>query len=278
MKKPAMVKTKPWQDVPYTPKNALVDPRGLRKDQANWKCTLSGLLKADNKGIVKLLVRDKLLIDMTGVTCPTCGKGTLSKLTKCQGDRWKHKCSSRNCRVWLNPHHLHPLFVDGWGNSAKSSQTQSTLLLLLLRRIPQSKIHMLMDINHKAVEEMHRKLCLLRQEYVESKQKSIIFGNGTTWADVEADEATFDRRDISNDSQWKHLVKTKDSTMLLGYTVLLFCLRHLVILSLRLIHNLPDYVFTAMAPRFCLFPAICGWSGYNHNQQLDKINNRPYTR
>ncbi|CAE7815218.1 unnamed protein product [Symbiodinium microadriaticum] len=73
---------------------------------------------------------------------------------------------------------------------------------------------MLMDINHKAVEEMHRKLCLLRQEYVESKQKNIIFGNGTTWADVEADEATFDRRDISNDSQWKHLVKTKDATML----------------------------------------------------------------
>ena len=81
---------------------------------------------------------------------------------------------------------------------------------------------MLMDINDKAVEEMHRKLCLLRQEYVESKQKSIIFGNGAIWADVEADEATFDRRDISNDSQWKHLVKTQDSTMLLGYTVLFF--------------------------------------------------------
>ena len=147
MKKPAMVKTKPWQDVPYTPKNALVGPRGLRTDQTKWKCTLSDLLKADNEGIVKLLVRDKLLIDMTGVTCPRCGKGTLSKLTKCQGDRWKHKCSSRNCRVWLNPHHLHPLFVDGWGNSAKALQTQSTLLLLLLHRIPQSKIHMLMDIN-----------------------------------------------------------------------------------------------------------------------------------
>ena len=45
------------------------------------------------------------------------------------------------------------------------------------------------------------KLCLLRQEYVESKQKNIIFGNGTTWVDVESDEATFDRRDISNDIQ-----------------------------------------------------------------------------
>ena len=89
MKKPAMVKTKPWQDVPYTPKNALVGPRGLRTDQTKWKCTLSDLLKADNEGIVKLLVRDKLLIDMTSVTCPRCGKGTLSKLTKCQGDRWK---------------------------------------------------------------------------------------------------------------------------------------------------------------------------------------------
>ena len=79
-----------------------------------------------------------------------------------------------------------------------------------------------MDINHKAVEEMHRKLCLLRQEYVESKQENILFGNGTTWADVEADEARFDRRDISNDIQWKHLVTSKDSIMLLGYTVLFF--------------------------------------------------------
>ena len=69
---------------------------------------------------------------------------------------------------------------------------------------------------------MHRKLCLLRQEYVESKQKNILFGNGTTWTDIEADEATFDRRDISNDIQWKHLVTSKDSIMLLGYTVL-FC-------------------------------------------------------
>ena len=134
--------------------------------------------------------------------------------------------------------------MDGWGNSAKALQTQSTLLLLLLHRIPQSKIHMLMDINHKAVEEMHRKLCLLRQEYVESKQENILFGNGTTWADVEADEARFDRRDISNDIQWKHLVTSKDSTMLLGHTVLFFCLRHLVILSLSLIHKLPDYVFS----------------------------------
>ena len=125
---------------------------GLRKDQTKWKCTLSDLLNADNNGIVKLLVRDKLLIDMTSVTCPRCGKGTFSKLTKCQGDRWKHKCSSRNCRVWLNPHHLHPVFADGWGNSAKSLQTQSTLLLLLLHRIPQSKIHMLIDINHKAAQ------------------------------------------------------------------------------------------------------------------------------
>eukprot|EP00439_Symbiodinium_sp_Y106_P081659 s590_g20.t1 len=180
-----MVKTTPWQDVPYTPKNALVGPRGLRKDQTKWKCTLSDLLKADNKDIVKLLVRDKLLIDMTGITCPRCGKGALSKLTKCQGDRWKHKCSSRNS-VCGSAHIICTLCLWTDGATRLSCRGDAPEILSSATGL------------------------------------RFIFGNGTTWADVEADEATFDRRDISNDIQWKHLVKTKDSAMLLGYTVLVF--------------------------------------------------------
>ena len=216
-KRPAMLKSKLWTGVPYVREKNVVGGRGLRKHQTKWKRTLADLLKADNHSIVQLLVRDGLLFDLAGITCPRCGSGSRSKLTKCQHTAWKHKCSSRNCRVWLNPHHLHPLFVDSRGNSAKPLQTQAALLLLLLHRVPQSTIHLLTDINHKAVEDMHLKLCLLRQDYVESKQKKILFGTDRGWADIEADEATFDRRDISNDIHWKYLIKDQEATVLLGY-------------------------------------------------------------
>eukprot|EP00439_Symbiodinium_sp_Y106_P040293 s4434_g4.t3 len=82
---------------------------------------------------------------------------------------------------------------------------QAAHILLKLHRIPQSKIHLLLDINHKAIEDMEKKICKLRQEYVEKKEKEI---------DIEADEATFDRRDISQDVELKHLIQSKDCVMM----------------------------------------------------------------
>ena len=105
--------------------------------------------------------------------------------------------------------------------SAKLLQTQAALLLLLLQRVPQSTTHLLTDINHEAVEDMHLKLCLLRQDYVESNQKTL-FGNDRGWADIEADEATFDRRDISNDTHRQHMINDQKATALLGYIVKCF--------------------------------------------------------
>ena len=49
---------------------------------------------------------------------------------------------------------------------------------------------------------------------MEKEEKKIVFGNAKTWVDVEADEATFDKRDISEVPHLRHLiVKPKDTIM-----------------------------------------------------------------
>ena len=45
-------------------------------------------------------------------------------------------------------------------------------------------------------------------------EKTIMFGNGKGWQDVEADEATFDKRNIANVLEFKHLVKSKKGTIM----------------------------------------------------------------
>ena len=119
--KTSHVEIQALEGVPYVREKTVVGDRGLRKDQANWKRTLADLLKADHHAIVQLLVRDGLRLDLAGTTCPRCGRGSPSKLTECQDTAWKHKCSSRNCRVWLNPYHLHPVFCQASPDASSPS-------------------------------------------------------------------------------------------------------------------------------------------------------------
>ena len=61
-------------------------------------------------------------------------------------------------------------------------------------RIPPGVIHGLFGVSHKAIEEEENKLCKLRRDYVEATEKTVKFGDGKGWHDVEADEATFDKK------------------------------------------------------------------------------------
>ena len=45
---------------------------------------------------------------------------------------------------------------------------------------------------------MENRLSSLRKRWVEEKEKSIVFGNGKTWTDVAADEATFTNTDLKD--------------------------------------------------------------------------------
>ena len=93
-------------------KNA-VPSRGQRKEQIKWKRTLPELLEASDRGIIRLLIADKILPKWDGKRCPSCSKGTLSKLfVEKRTGLLKHRCSRKTCQLHMNPHHLHPLFIQ----------------------------------------------------------------------------------------------------------------------------------------------------------------------
>ena len=135
------------------------------------------------------------LTPFPGKTCPRCGQGSLSKVSATWSEGLpKLRCRAKCCHVYINPHHLHPLFVDGRGAGTTTLQTQAALLFLKLNNVSHAVIHRLLNINHKVIEDMEKRLCYLRKEWVDAKEKLIDFGAGRPWADVEADETTFDRK------------------------------------------------------------------------------------
>ena len=195
LKRPAKAKSTTWEKVPYVCADDAV--QGQRMDQVLWKRKLADLLQASDTQLIKLLRQDGLLQDWTGKRCPRCDKGTLSKLQpNVDHGMPRHRCNRFGCQSYLNPHHLHPIFVDGRGASHTPLQTQSALLFLLLNRVSHPAIHRILALNHKAIEDMEKRLNHLRKGWVEEKEQSIIFANGKDWTDVEADEATFSSTDL----------------------------------------------------------------------------------
>ena len=67
----------------------------------------------------------------------------------------------------------HPLFVDGKRTS--SLQQQAAALLLLKQRASHVSIHRLLGVNHKFLETLSKNLRDVRKQWVEEKEKNIIF-------------------------------------------------------------------------------------------------------
>ena len=82
------------------------------------------------------------------------------------------------------------------------------MLLLLLLRVSLASIHIILGVNHKAVENMQKCLEEVRRKCVEKKEKEIVFQKSKGWidveGDVEGDEVTFDKHDISQGPSLKH--------------------------------------------------------------------------
>ena len=174
----AAVKPASWKKVKYTRDTAGVGPTGLRMDRIKRRRTIHELLGASDHQIVNLLCA------WEGKVCPRCGKGSLSKLKKSSGNLPKYRCNAKACHVYLNPHHLHPLFVDGRGSGSTSLQLHAALLLLLLNRVPHPVIHRLLGVKHKAIEDMDKRLRDLRMKWVQEQEKHVnleMERNGAMW-------------------------------------------------------------------------------------------------
>ena len=104
------------------------------------------------------------------------------------------------------PHELHPLFQVSKGKQHQPLQVQAALFLLLLTGASHAQCRLLLQVNHRMIEGMSSRLQVLRQSYVQEEEQKIIFGDGKKWMDVEADEATFDRADVTRDVTYKDSV------------------------------------------------------------------------
>lgn len=168
-------------------------------DRVSWKRSLPELLRATDNDLIYKLREDRIFARWEGHVCPRCEKGTLSVLKpRPSSGALKHRCSQRGCNAYISPRHLRPLFVDGRGSGCLPLSTQSSLLLMLLNNISHPAIHRLLDVNHKVIEDWEQRLCDLRIKWVEEKEQEIDFGAGKPWGDVEADEATFDRKTLAD--------------------------------------------------------------------------------
>ena len=203
LKRPASMKAATWKKTPYVRGSRDIPARGIRKEHVHWQRTVPELLKASDYKIVKMLIEDKILSDWSNTCCPKCNKGTLSPLKVHSNEsKPKYRCGRKECHQRVHPQYLHPLFQAGRGPEALSLQVQASLLLLLLLRVSLVSIHLILGVNHKVLETMPRRLEEICRKHVLQKEKDIVFGASMKWADVEGDEATFDKKDISVDPSW----------------------------------------------------------------------------
>ena len=203
LERPASMKTATWKKTPYVRGSRDIPARGIREVHAHWQRTVPELLKASDYKIVKMLIEDKILPDWSNKRCPKYNKGTLSSLKMHSNEsKPKYRCGRKECHQRVHPQHLHPLFQAGRGPEALSLQLQASLLLLFLLRVSLVSIHLILGVNHKVIETMQRRLEEIRKKHVLQKEKDIVSGASMTWADVEGDEATFDKKDISVDPSW----------------------------------------------------------------------------
>ena len=200
-KKPMSKKanSKAWAAVPYV--------RGgtgcVRRDQVKWSKTLQDILHLPEMDMIKLLIKDGLLPNWEGAQCPMCNRGVLSGLqVRVDSALPRYRCKRKDCQKFVTPQHLHPIFTVTRGPEGHSLGVQASALLLRLANVPLSTIHIVLNINHKAVEHLERGLNQVRKHYVEETQKTMTFKySNKKWMDVEVDEATFDR----------HLVPLEDA-------------------------------------------------------------------
>ncbi|CAE7361836.1 CCR3, partial [Symbiodinium necroappetens] len=100
----------------------------------------------------------------------------------------KYGCNRWRCQVYISP-------------------VQACVLLMKVQDISTPAICQTMNANHKLVEDMGTRLMYAREEYVNFYQKKIILGSHRAtdtciryWTDVEGDEASFVKTDVSGNS------------------------------------------------------------------------------
>ena len=200
--------------VPYV-RNA--EPGRVRDERIEWKRSLSDFIAADDKKVLDMLTEDKIVLDWLGLNCPHCADGKVGPLTERVGRGWAHRCRKKGCQRFVYPHYAHPVFTCGDGQSWVSLKTQALVLFCAVVGLSHTHVHHVLGASRKLVDVIYSRLHEARKTYVEEKQRNMIFGreNAAEWVDVEADEVTLRKQEITDDNgaqaieweQWGGLVE-----------------------------------------------------------------------
>ncbi|CAE7809617.1 unnamed protein product [Symbiodinium necroappetens] len=152
-----------------------------------WGLSVHTLLSMTGRSLIKRLVIDKILPNWSGHECPRCGHGTLGSLSHVKSKKvWGYRCGHRRCNKLLLAHDFHPIFFKGRGNSITGLRHQAAALYCAVAGVSAQSAHLILDLDHKAVERVYTNVDTSRARYVQLKEKEIRYGG--KWEDVEVDE------------------------------------------------------------------------------------------
>ncbi|CAK0822362.1 unnamed protein product [Prorocentrum cordatum] len=189
MKRSAMKRLRIPKNIPYVPAHQKA-PRGESADRVQaWSTTLTALAKMTHKQTIDHL-RDVGILPWwdKGSTCPICGSNRLGPLKFDKTRGWTHRCNSKACMRWVQPHACHPIFSWAWGASSVPLNKQAQVLFCKVAGVKSGQIHLLTGVPKKTVESLSARWRRAVQAHVLKRQRSMKFGNLTNWTEVEVDE------------------------------------------------------------------------------------------
>eukprot|EP00397_Hematodinium_sp_SG-2012_P036119 GEMP01038954.1.p1 GENE.GEMP01038954.1~~GEMP01038954.1.p1 ORF type:complete len:602 (+),score=32.93 GEMP01038954.1:97-1902(+) len=169
--------------------------------------TLPEILGASAFEIGEIVIKDGYAQDLRENKCPKCLTGNLAP----QDSPLHLRCTKKKgCGARLNVLDDLPIFTTG-GNT-HSLQIQAAVILCMVAGLQDASTSRILGVNKNLICIMRDRLDKVKTSHVLHHEKKITYGNGHTWTDVEADEATFRRRNVVSEdkeggsAQWEQWV------------------------------------------------------------------------
>ena len=203
LKRPASVKSAAWKKVPYVRGARRVPARGVRREHGQWKRNVAQLLsfsKCPDRQ-VKAFIANKLLPDWAGKVCPKCNQGILSSL--------KVHCGEIQMLPQKLPAKRSSLLLASYLPSLSSTRRTfppSAICYALVATSPCVLGLYPHRLGHQPQSRGEYATALGRSS-LEKKEKGIVFAKSKGWTDVQGDEVTFDKRDVSQDPNFNQQVE-----------------------------------------------------------------------
>jgi len=163
-----------------------------RPERECWSMNLKKIYTSSETLLIRQQIKNGMFEDKKGKVCPYCCSGKLAELKYTEHHSHSFRCNHKGCQRYVHVRDCHPILPWHSNSNKTGFKDQLAVLLCLVAGCTVATTKRLVgDVDHKVIEQIKKNLNLQRKKYVERKEKAIVFGDGHTWRDVEADEACF---------------------------------------------------------------------------------------